>query len=271
MAEAGRLRRRLRIFRWRRKKRSAQTAAMSVIEHLGELRTRLMVSAVAFVGISVAVFIAYEPILEIFRNPLCSVPRENLGPQGCDLIYTTLIGGFQFRLKLTAMVGIALSSPVWLYQIWAFVVPALTRKEKRYAAPFIGISIFLFLAGATLAYFVLPTGLRLLIRIGGENLVLFPSAEEYLNFIGLMLLGFGLMFELPLALFFLGLIGVVSVEQLKHQRRVAIVVIAALAAVATPSQDPYTMLVMAVPLYLMYEITILVLGAVIKRRKSSAG
>jgi sec-independent protein translocase protein TatC len=269
MADAGRLRRRLRIFRRRRQKRAAETA-MSVVEHLGELRTRLMVSALAFVGISVAVFIIYEPILEIFRRPLCSVPRENLGPQGCDLIYTTLIGGFQFRLKLTAMVGIALSSPVWLYQVWAFVVPALTLKEKRYATPFIGTSIFLFLAGGTLAYLVLPTGLRLLIRIGGENLVLFPSAEEYLNFIGLMLLGFGLMFELPLVLFFLGLIGVVSTEQLKRQRRVAIVTIAALAALVTPSQDPYTMLVMAIPLYLMYEVTIFVLGSVIKRRKARA-
>ena len=243
---------------------------MSVVEHLGELRTRLMVSAVAFVAISVLVFIIYEPILEIFRRPLCSVPRENLGPQGCDLIYTTLIGGFQFRLKLTAMVGIAFSSPVWLYQIWAFVVPALTLKEKRYAGPFIGTSIFLFLVGATIAYLVLPTGLSLLIRIGGENLVLFPSAEEYLNFIGLMLLGFGLMFELPLLIFFLGLIGVVSIEQLKRQRRVAIVAIAGLAAVVTPSQDPYTMLVMAVPLYLMYELTIVVLGVVIRRRKSKS-
>jgi sec-independent protein translocase protein TatC len=270
MAEAGRLRRRLRVFRRWRKKRQVE-AAMSVVEHLGELRTRLMISALAFVGISVAVFVIYEPILEIFRRPLCSVPRENLGPQGCDLIYTTLIGGFQFRLKLTAMVGIALSSPVWLYQVWAFVVPALTLKEKRYAGPFIGISIILFLAGATLAYFVLPTGLRLLIRIGGENLVLFPSAEEYLNFIGLMLLGFGLMFELPLVLFFLGLIGVVSVEQLKRGRRVAIVAIASLAAIVTPSQDPYTLLILAVPLYLMYEVTILALGSMKKRRKSQAG
>ena len=241
---------------------------MSVVEHLGELRTRMMVSAVAFVAISVVVFIVYEPILEFFRKPLCSVPRENLGPTNCDLVYNRLIGGFQFRLKLTAMVGIALSSPVWLYQAWAFVVPALTLKEKRYAFPFIGVSIFLFLAGATVAYSMLPTGLRFLVRIGGENLVLFPGAEEYLNFVGLMLLGFGLMFELPVVLFFLGLIGVVSIDQLRKGRRVAIVTIVALAAIITPSQDPYTMIVLSIPLYLMYEITIIVLRIVLRRKKA---
>jgi sec-independent protein translocase protein TatC len=269
MAEAGEVRRRRRWLK-RRRDRRATAAAMSVVEHLGELRTRLIVSAVAFVVISVIVFFFYEPILEFFRRPLCLVPRENLGPQGCELIYNRLIGGFQFRLKLTAMVGIALSSPVWLYQVWAFVAPALTLKEKRYSVPFIGVSIFLFLVGAGIAYAVLPTALDFLVRIGGPDLVLFPGAEEYLNFIGLMLLGFGLMFELPIVLFFLGLIGAVSIEQLKKQRRVALVVIVALAAIITPSQDPYTMLVLSVPLYLLYEVTILVLGIVLRRRKATS-
>jgi sec-independent protein translocase protein TatC len=241
---------------------------MSVMEHLGELRTRLIVSALAFVGISVVAFFFYQPILEFLRRPLCSVPRELLGPQGCDLNYFKLLGAFNFRLKMTALVGIALSSPVWLYEIWAFVMPALTSKERRYALPFMLTSIVLFLGGAATAYLVLPTGVRFLVAIGGEELQPLLGAEEYLNFVGLMLLGFGLMFELPLVLFFLGLAGALSLEQLRAGRKVAVVVIVALAAVVTPSQDPYTMIILSIPLYAFYELTILALALALRRRRA---
>jgi sec-independent protein translocase protein TatC len=243
---------------------------MSVTEHLTELRSRLIKSAVAFLVISVAVFFFYDPILDFFRRPLCDVPERLLGPFGCELNFSRVIGAFQFRLKVTALVGIALSSPVWLYQLWAFIVPALTSKEKRYAAPFVALSIALFLMGATIAYLVLPTGIRFLIQIGGEGLNPVLSADEYINFIGLMLLGFGVMFELPLLLYFLGLAEVVTVEQLRSGRRIALIAIAVIAAVITPSQDPYTMLVLLVPLYGMYELTILALSAAMKRRARSA-
>lgn len=241
---------------------------MSVMEHLGELRTRLIVSALAFVGISIVAFFFYQPILEFLRRPLCSVPRELLGPQGCDLNYFKLLGAFNFRLKMTALVGIALSSPVWLYEIWAFVMPALTSKERRYALPFMLTSIVLFLGGAATAYLVLPTGVRFLVAIGGEELQPLLGAEEYLNFVGLMLLGFGLMFELPLVLFFLGLAGALSLEQLRAGRKVAVVVIVALAAVVTPSQDPYTMIILSIPLYAFYELTILALALALRRRRA---
>jgi sec-independent protein translocase protein TatC len=241
---------------------------MSVMEHLGELRTRLIVSALAFVSISVVAFFFYEPILEFFRRPLCSVDPELLGPQGCDLNYFKLLGAFNFRLKMTALVGIALSSPIWLYEIWAFVMPALTSKERRYALPFMFTSILLFLGGAATAYLVLPTGVRFLVAIGGEELQPLLGAEEYLNFVGLMLLGFGLMFELPLVLFFLGLAGALSLEQLRAGRKVAVVAIVALAAVVTPSQDPYTMIILSIPLYAFYELTILALALALRRRRS---
>lgn len=243
---------------------------MSMMEHLGELRSRIIKSLVAFFAISIVVFFFYEPILEALRRPLCQVDPELLGPQGCDLIYNKLIGAFNFRLKLTALVGLAFTSPVWLYQIWAFVAPALNTKEKRYSVPFMAASTFLFLAGAGAAYLVLPTGIDFLIKIGGPDLVPFLGAEEYLNFVGLMLLGFGVMFELPLVLFFLGLIGAVTIDQLRTGRRTAVVLITVLAAVITPSQDPYTMLLLAVPLYLSYELTIVLLRVVLKRRAKAA-
>jgi sec-independent protein translocase protein TatC len=242
---------------------------MTVVEHLSELRKRLIVSLAAFLVISAAAFTFYTPLLHLLRGPLCALPPDLLGPQGCGLIIFKPLGGFLFRLKLTALAGVAVSSPVWLYEVYAFILPALTPREKRYSIPFLLSSVVLFAVGATFAYMSLSTGLRFLIALGGEDVVPFFGAEEYLNFIGLMLLGFGVTFELPLVLIFLGLADLVTVEQLRRQRRTAIVVIAILAAVVTPSQDPYTMLILTVPLYILYEVTVLVLARLTRRRMHS--
>lgn len=126
--------------------------------------------------------------------------------------------------------------------------------------------MILFIVGGVVAYLTLPTGLGLLMTIGGEGLVAFLEADRYLSFVGLMMLGFGVMFELPIFLFFLGLVGVLSVEQLRRNRKVALVAIVALSAVVTPSQDPFTLLALAVPLYLMYEASILALRLINRRR-----
>src|SRR5918996_5163125 len=235
------LKRRRRVFR-RRRKQKTPLAPMTVVEHLGELRSRLVFSAVAFTVISIGAFIAYPWFIDLFTRPLCEAGYEFPGGDECALVFNKVTGAFEFRLKLTALVGIALSSPVWLYQLWAFIVPALTAKEKRYAVPFIAISIFLFLVGITVAYLVMPIGMRFLLNIGGEQLTAIPDAQEYLNFIGFMLLGFGLMFELPIVLFFLGIAEVVPIQTLRRQRRVAIVIIAAPAASITPRQDPPPMI-----------------------------
>ena len=243
---------------------------MTVMEHLEELRSRLIVSVLAFVAISVVVFIFYEPLADFIRKPFCDLPRRLQGPQGCQLVFTKVTGAFLFRLKLTALGGLLFTSPVWLYQIWAFITPGLTVKEKRYAVPFVVSSVVLFALGATAAYWTLPTGIRVLVTIGGDAVIPFLGAEEYLNFVGLMFLGFGLMFEIPLVLFFLGLAGVVTVDTLRKQRKVAIVSILVLAAIVTPSQDPYTLLVLSIPLYGLYEATILLLRLVLKRRSRAA-
>jgi sec-independent protein translocase protein TatC len=242
---------------------------MTVTEHLGELRNRLIFSLAAFFLLSVVAFFLYEPILETIRRPLCQLPPDLLGENGCQLNFFRVIGGFMFRLKVTALTGLVFAAPVWLYQIYAFITPGLTSKEKRYAIPFVFASTILFVIGAVLAYLSLPTGLRILVAIGGEGLVPLLGAEEYLNFVGFMFLGFGLMFEVPLVLMFLGLAGVVTVQQLRRQRKTAFVTIVALAAVVTPSQDPYTMLVLAVPIYGLYELTILIL-TIVGRRKAKA-
>lgn len=241
---------------------------MPMVEHLRELRSRLVYSLLAFVALSVIAFFFYDPILEMMRRPLCSLPPRLLGDQGCDLIFTRPLGGFMFRLKVTALVGIAAASPIWLYQLWAFIVPGLNRKERRYALPFVVSAVLLFAIGIVLAYLTMPQGIRILVSLAGEGLDPLIDAEEYLNFVGLMLLGFGLTFELPLIIFFLGLAEVVTVEQLRSSRKGAFVGIVALSAIITPSQDPYTMMALALPIYLLYELTILVLKLVMKRRTS---
>jgi sec-independent protein translocase protein TatC len=154
--------------------------------------------------------------------------------------------------------------------LWAYVVPALSNKERHYALPFLFSTIALLLVGAGFAYLTLPMGLSFLISIGGSDLVPLLAADTYLNFIGLLLIGFGVAFELPLLVFFLGLAGVIPVAQLRAKRRFAIVLVVGLAAVVTPSQDPYTMLALAVPLYLFYEGAIFALSVVDRRRAKAA-
>ena len=257
---------RKRRFAFMRRRQQTRGGNMTMVGHLAELRTRLIVSLAAFLLLSILAFIFYDPIFDFIIEPLCALPADKLGPQGCKLIQTTPMEGFQVRLKLTAMVGLILASPIWLYQLWAFIVPGLTKKERRYAIPFVLSSVTLFLVGATFAYMLLPTGLRVLIALGGNDLVAFLRADGYINFVGLMLIAFGVTFELPLVLLFLGLAGVLTVETLRKHRKIAIVSIAAIAAVVTPSQDPYTMLAMAVPLYLLYEVTILLLRFLTRNR-----
>jgi sec-independent protein translocase protein TatC len=258
-------RRRMRWLKFRRRKQKATT--MTVMEHLGELRTRLIVSAAAFLVAAIAVFVVYEPILEALRQPLCTLPDDLLGELGCKLQTFKPTEGLLIRLKIASMGGMIVASPIWLYQIWAFVTPGLTLKEKRYAGPFIFSAVLLFSAGTAFAYYMLPRALEFLVAIAGSSIDVNFRAEEYLNFVGLILIAFGVTFQLPLLLFFLGLVNVVKVEQLRKYRRYAVVVIAFLGAIVTPTQDPFTMMALSLPLYAMYELVIVLLAAVKRRAK----
>ena len=269
MGQADNLRRR-RLNFIRRRRRKNQSAAMTVIEHLDELRSRLIKSLLGFLVLSIFAFAFFRPISDFLLEPLCSLDQDKLGPQGCRLIAVGPLEPFLVRLKVTAMVAVICSAPLWLYQIWAFVTPGLTLKEKRYAGPFIGTSVLLFGLGTFFAYATLPAALNLLIGLGGGNVVPFFRANDYLNFVGLVLLAFGLSFLLPLVLFFLGLAGIVTRDGLRSHRRHALIGIALLSAIITPSQDPYTMLAMAVPLYAFYELVIFLLKFVERRRAKEA-
>ncbi len=231
---------------------------MPLVEHLAELRRRLIVSVVALAAGAVVAFFLYERILDFLIGPYTEITGKR------DLAIIDPLEGFAARLKLSAWCGAVLASPVVLWQLWRFVTPGLHRREKRYAIPFILVSLVLFVAGAAVALVSFEQALRFLIGVGGEHLETFFTPAKYLGLVTLMVLAFGIAFEFPVLLVFLQLAGALTSAQLRRWRRGAAVGIVAIAAVLTPSQDPYTLFAMAVPMYLFYEGAILT-GRLLKR------
>ena len=233
---------------------------MSLAEHLAELRSRLVKSILAVAVFSVLGFVFSNPILDFLVEPYCEVKQG----QDCALVLIDPLEGFATRLKIAAFVGVLLASPVVLWQIWRFVTPGLHPKEKRYAIPFIASSVLLFIGGAVVALFTFPKALEFLVEVGGPNFVPLFSPSKYLRLFLLVVIAFGISFEFPVLLVFLQLARVLSTARLRRWRRGAIVGIFVFAAVITPSQDPVTMLAMALPMYVFYEAAI-VIGRLFKR------
>jgi sec-independent protein translocase protein TatC len=234
---------------------------MTLVEHLTELRYRLVVSAFALaVGAAIA-FVAYPAILDVLKDPYC----KTLPPgDPCVFFIQDPLEGFAARLRLSGYTGMVLASPVILWQIWRFITPGLHQSEKRYAVPFVLSSIVLFLAGGALGYATFPRALDFLQSVGGEGLQEIYSPARYLRLVTLVMVAFGLSFEFPVVLVFLQLARVLPSARLRQWRRGTAVVIVIFAAVITPSQDPYTLLIMSIPMYLFYEIAIII-GRVLKR------
>jgi sec-independent protein translocase protein TatC len=163
------------------------------------------------------------------------------------------------KLKVVIFLALFIAAPVLLWQLWAFIVPGLTRRERRLAVPFITSSMVLFAMGALVAYVTLPKGLSWLLGFAGEAFVPLLTADRFIGFVVLLTLAFGVSFEFPILLIFLGMAGVVSSAKLRAWRRYAIVLIAVFAAVITPSSDPYSMLALMIPMLLFYEAAIIVI------------
>ena len=236
-------------------------ATMSVVEHLTELRKRLVISLIAIAAGAVVAFIAYDRILEFMQDPYCDV----VGPgEPCSFLATSVLDPFAIRLQIATYGGMILAAPVVFWQLWRFVAPGLTAKEKRYAIPFVVSSVILFAIGGYLAYLTFPRALDFLINIGGDSLDVRPTPTKYLQLVLLMILAFGLSFEFPVFLVFLQLVGALSSRQLRSWRRWAIVGIVVFAAVITPSQDPWSLFAMVAPMYVFYELAIVV-GRLLKR------
>jgi sec-independent protein translocase protein TatC len=244
---------------------SAETG-MTLVEHLTELRKRLII-CIAAVGIGMVVaFVAYDWIFNFLIQPYKDIATSENAIGGGRLLQTDPLEGFGVRLKTSGYAGIALAMPVLLWQVWRFVTPGLYPHERRYAVPFVISALVLFVLGAGLAYYTLPQALNFLIGIAGDGFITAFSAGKYFQLITYMMLAFGIGFEFPIVLVFLQLAGVVDAAALRKARRFAIVGICVLVAVITPSGDPYSMLMLSVPMVLFYEISILIGSAIAKRR-----
>ncbi|MCU1593454.1 MAG: Sec-independent protein translocase, TatC subunit [Frankiales bacterium] len=234
---------------------------MPLVEHLFELRNRLAKSAIAIVVAMAAVFWFYQPVYDFLREPYC---RTAVSHGHCNLYVLDVFGQFKVRLRIAGIGGVVAASPVWLYQLGAFITPALHKKEKRYAAGFLVSSLLLFALGCVFAYLTLDKGLEFLLTVGGDHVINLTGLQSYLSFVTLTLLAFGVAFEFPVIVVFLNVVGVLSVERLVAMRRGMIVGLAVFSAVITPSTDPFTFFAMAIPLWILYEVCIVI--ARVRRR-----
>jgi sec-independent protein translocase protein TatC len=240
-----------------RRAKVERTGTMPLVDHLMELRKRLLISISAvFVG-AVIVFIFYNRVLHFLSKPYEQVTGRNL-------IVTDPLAPLIVRLKISGYGGLALAIPVVMWEIWRFVVPGLSKRERRYGVWFILSAVLLFVLGCVVAWFTVTKALEFLLHIGGPSLTPLIDANKYLTLVMLMFAAFGVAFEFPLLLVFLMLVGVLNTQQLRRSRRWTAVGITVFAAVITPSADPFSMLFMAIPMYIFFEISILI-GRVMKR------
>ena len=236
----------------------SSSGEMTLMEHLEELRGRMFKIVLAYALACVAAWFLYSRVLAVLIDPLAKLPIADQILEDGQLIYTAPTEAFFIRLKVTAFTGLVFSLPVILWQLWRFVTPGLHRHERRYALPFVVVSLFLFALGVLTAFLSLPKALEVLTGFAGTELVLLPRASDYLSFVLLLVAAFGFSFEFPIILLGLTLVGVLSSAKLRKARRVAWVIILIVAAIITPTQDPITLAIMSVPLGLLYEGTILV-------------
>lgn len=228
---------------------------MPLVEHLYELRNRLGKSLLVIVVLMLlAGTVFYQDIFDFLRRPYC---RTDVAGKACSLYVRDIFGQFQVRLRVAGIAGVVLASPVWLYQLGAFITPALHRKEKRYAAGFLVSALVLFGTGVFFAYLTADKGLQFLLTVGGNGLITLPDLQSYLSFITLTLIGFGAAFLFPLVLVFLNLTGVLTAKRMRGMWRGMVVGIAVMSAVLTPSTDPITFTVMAVPIVILYGVCVL--------------
>ena len=231
---------------------------MTLVEHLSELRRRIFVSLLAIAAGGIVGYYLAPDVINVLRAPV-----------GQPLVTFTLTGSFLIRLKLSLMIGLALASPVVLYQLWAFISPGLTARERRVARPWIPLALIFLVLGVGVAYVTLPLTVAFLLSFQLPGIVEpLITAESYFGFVTTLFLVFGLVMQFPIVLVLLSKVGIVTVERLRRGRRHVFVGIFILAVVVTPGGDPFSPTIMAAVMYPLYELTIWLVARSTRRKKA---
>lgn len=222
---------------------------MPLLEHLEELRSRLLKSLAAVLALAVVGYFVADPILAYLIRPVGKV------------YFSGVAEAFTVKIKVALFFGLFAASPVVLYQVWKFVAPGLTARELRWVLPITAALTGFFIMGAAFCFFlVVPIAVQFLMAFGTDSLVPLISVSRYISFVGWMTLGFGVVFEFPVVVFLLGRMGVVSAAGLRARRKIIIVVILIVSAIITPSPDVFSQLLLAGPLYVLFELSVAVVA-----------
>jgi sec-independent protein translocase protein TatC len=221
---------------------------MSLAEHLLEIRKRLFISAIAIVVGAAAGWFLYEPVIAQIQRPIAEIASEH----NATINYTVLTEAFDIRLQLTVTLGILLSSPVWLYQIWAFIIPALVRREKVYALGFFFTAVPLFLIGAAAGWFIFPHMAQLLLGFAATDTTTILTAKYLIDFVLKLVIAVGVGFTFPVFLVLLNFIGILEARSILRGWRIAVLLITVFCATVTPSADLFSMFLLAIPMVVLY-------------------
>ncbi|MCA1821951.1 MAG: twin-arginine translocase subunit TatC [Pseudonocardia sp.] len=267
-----------------RRRKVNPDGSMTLMEHLYELRNRLFVAlcAIALGGVLGFIWWGVAPfglpsLGDLLTKPYCALPptlRLTPNPGRCQLLQTAPFEVFTLRMQVALAAGAVLTAPIWIYQVWAFITPGLYANERKFALSFVGTASVLFAAGAVLAYYVVPTGLSFLANLGGGQFITALTGDAYISFLLTMLAVFGLTFELPLLVVMLNRVGVLPYTKLKQWQRGILFGLFVLAAVATPGNDPISMLALAFALIVLFESAVLIARAhdrAVARRRAEQG
>jgi len=238
--------------------RDTESSGMPFLDHLEELRWRLLKSVLAVVVMAVAAFVFRDELFHFIIRPLGDT----------KLHFTEVTGSFYAYMKVAIFTGLTAALPIVFYQLWAFIAPGLYRTEKAAVLPLVLISTFLFLLGAAFCYFmVLPMALQFLIGFGDDILQPIITVGSYISFAGLMMVAFGIGFQLPIVAYFLGRLGILSSAIMSRARPYAVVIILIVGAILTPP-DVFTQVLLAGPIYVLYEISIIIVKVTGRREPS---
>jgi sec-independent protein translocase protein TatC len=241
---------------------------MPLLDHIRELRNRLLkaLSAIVVGTVIGLIPIVYDHLWNWVYGPFSQAQKGGHDGRTVNLAVTGVFDPFMVRVQIALYFGLIVTSPFWLYQLGAFIAPGLYRREKRWTYAFVFTAAPLFVLGATLAYFVMSKGLRYLLALAPSGVIVIPTISNYLSYFQAMMLGFGLAFELPLALVMLNMVGIITHERIRKWRRYMIFGVFVFSGIASPSPDPITMLMLAIPCVLLIEVAELIIWSNDRRR-----